>query len=145
MAREPHLYELFASAPERECLFAGKLDPLLERNAPHIVRLYEGSALMQAWQQEGWGKNWGILCTAATSLKEVRRFFRHFLQAKLPNGQIVLFRFYDPRVWRTYFPTCTAGELARWFTMVDEYRAETESGTGTLRYTFDGSELQIKS
>jgi hypothetical protein len=141
-ARDQRLFDLFAGA-ERECLFAGKLDPQLERVSPHIVRIYEGSPLMHTWQREGWGESWGILCSAPVPLKDVRRFFRHFLRVRLPDKRLMLFRFYDPRVWRIYAATCTPSQIAEWFTVVDEYRAESEDGMNTLRYRFDRGALDV--
>jgi hypothetical protein len=141
-ARDKRLFDLFAGA-ERECLFAGKLDPQLERVSPLVARVYEGSPLMETWRREAWGESWGILCSAPVPLKDVRRFFRHFLRAQLPDKRIMLFRFYDPRVWRAYMANCTPSQSAQWFTVVDEYRVESEDGQQTLHYRFDRGALQV--
>ena len=142
-ARDPKVFALIQAAKEQDCLFAGDLAPDLREAAPYIVRLTENEPLWHAWRQEGWGQSWGIMCRASGTLPQVRRHFRHFLQAKLPDGHIVLFRFYDPRVWRLYLPTCSPDELARWFSGIEEYRAETEDGAGVHRYTLSSGALQI--
>jgi len=142
-ARDDQLYELITASAAHACLFAGELDPELEREAPYIVRLTEGSRLCEAWRDEGRGQSWGIQCTSTSSLAEVRRHFRHFLQAKLPDGKVALFRFYDPRVFRTYLPTCTPHELAPWFSEVNEYRVEAEDGSTTVCYSLWNGELNI--
>lgn len=144
-ARDRRLYGLVATATEYQCLFAGKLDPVLERAAPHLVRLDGADRLMEDWRGEGWGKAWGILCSSPLSLPELRRHFRRFLQAKLPDGAVVLFRFYDPRVWRTYLPTCEGEELTGWFAAVDEYRVETPTGDGAIRYYLEGGSLRVET
>jgi len=74
---------------------------------------------------------------------DVRRHLRQFLQAQLPSGEVVLFRFYDPRVWRTYLPTCEAAVLQQWFTGIAEYGAETPDGMGTLIYRFNNGVLSV--
>jgi len=76
-------------------------------------------------------------------MTDVRRHLRQFLQAQLPDGRVVLFRFYDPRVWRTYLPTCEPVELQRWFTGIDEYGAEAPSGNGTIVYRLDNGALSV--
>ena len=123
-ARDERLYDLVVAEPEHACLFEGKLDADLARAAPYIVRLREGSRLLQAWETKGRGQSWGIQCTSDRSLTELRRHFRHFLRAKLPNGELILFRFYDPRVFGAYLPTCPPDELSRWFEQVPEYHFE---------------------
>jgi hypothetical protein len=140
-ARDKKLYGLVAPEKEQQCLFAGELDPVLARASPYLVRLDEGSALMEAWRREGWGQAWGILLRSPHPFNDVRRHFRNFMQAKLPDGAIVLFRFYDPRVWRTYLPTCEGETLASWFAKVDEYQVETPAGDGMIRYALSGGAL----
>lgn len=144
-ARDKRLYGLVTAAAEHQCLFAGALDPTLERAAPHLVRLEGADRLMEGWRSEGWGEAWGMLCRSSRSLPEVRRHFRRFLQAKLPNGAVVLFRFYDPRVWRTYLPTCEGEELAGWFAAVEEYSVETPEGDGAIRYYLEGGSLRTEA
>jgi hypothetical protein len=131
-AQDACLYDLVLTCAERACLFAGELQPPLGRVAPYLVRLTSGARLTQEWQHEGWGKSWGIVLVSSRSLEELRQHFRRFLQALLPSGEVVLFRFYDPRVFRTYFPTLNAEACAEWFEAVDEFRIETEHGNGTL-------------
>src|SRR5207245_891941 len=90
-ARDDRLYDMIVAMPEYECMFGGRLDSARLRVSPYIVRLTESSLLSRAWSGEGWGRSWGIKCLADNPLPEVRRHFRNFLQAQLPDGQIVLF------------------------------------------------------
>jgi hypothetical protein len=142
-AQDERLYGWIVAEPEHACLFAGKLDPVLARAAPYIVRLDEESPLLKRWQTDGRGKNWGIQCTSDASLAELRRHFRQFLQARLPDGKVVLFRFYDPRVWRAYLPTCTSEETVQWFKHMDEYRCENANADQDFRYKFRGGLLSV--
>jgi hypothetical protein len=72
----------------------------------------------------GWGQAWGILLRSPLELDPLRRHLRKFLLAQLPDGEAVFFRFYDPRVWRTYWPSCTPEEQAKWLEGIDEFIAE---------------------
>jgi hypothetical protein len=49
-----------------------------------------------------WSAPWGYFVIARSDLATLRTHFRHFLKVKLPDNTKVLFRFYDPRVVRTY-------------------------------------------
>lgn len=111
-----------------------------ERTAPNIVRLDAASVFKDAWLQEGWSQRWGILCYAPELPSEVSWRFRNFLQAMLPVRRVALFRFYDPRIWRVYLPTCNADALTQWFRTIEEFIAETADGKGMIRYRCrDGS------
>jgi hypothetical protein len=113
-ARDERLYDYVMSSPEWSCLFAGQLQEELARAAPYLVSLDEPSALSRAWQREGLGQSWGIKCRSALAMPALRRHFRKFLQAKLPDGDVVLFRYYDPRVWVPYWESCTDEERSKW-------------------------------
>jgi hypothetical protein len=142
-ASDDRLYDCLRQESQQTCLFAGELAPEIQRASPHIVRLFQGSALLRLWDEEGWGRNWGIRCTSDSSLREVRKHFRHFLEVQMPDGKPVLFRFYDPRVWRVYLPTCTPRELAYWFTEVKEFVCEAADGRGMLYYSLWNGDLRV--
>lgn len=139
-ARDPGLHDRVIACEEQVCLFAGALKPPLHRVAPYLVRLPPEAPFTQAWRDEGWGKQWGILCLSRHGLPALRRHFRKFLQVMLPNGQIVLFRYYDPRVFRPYLATLNDDEREHWFAAVDEFRVETDDGKGITYFYPDGSE-----
>ena len=74
------------------------------------------------------GVRLGGFCKSDAPMDELRRHLRKFLQAQFPDGQVVVFRFYDPRVWRTYWPTLTPDERAAWTTGgLIEFIAEPET------------------
>lgn len=125
-ARDPKLYPLLIQSPNYDCLFAGKLAESLKRAAPYLVELTDDTPLKHVWRTEGWGKAWGILVKSSLELKDLRRHLRKFLLAQLPSGETMLFRFYDPRVWRTYWATLTPEEQADWLAGADEFIAEPE-------------------
>ena len=125
-ARDPKLYALVIQSPNYDCLFAGKLAEPLKRTAPYLVELTDDTPLKNIWRTEGWGMAWGILVKSDAELKDLRRHLRKFLLAQLPDGDTVLFRFYDPRVWRTYWQASTPEEQQQWLNGVEEFIAEPE-------------------
>lgn len=127
-AQDPGLIDLVKRCSDRECLFAGKIDPVLEAASPHLVRLAEDEPLMAAWQQRGAGRNWGLFAESDLPIDRLRRHFKKFLNARLPDGTLALFRFYDPRVFNTYIRACTPEDYAPWFQGVRQYSVEGEGG-----------------
>lgn len=128
-AADPRLIDLVRASPSHLCLFKGKnIAPEVMATAPWLVRLDADGQALAVWQQHGRDKNWGIMVCSALPINELQRHFRRFLQAKLPDGTVVLFRFYDPRVFSTYMPAATPEERAPWFDGVVQYTVELASG-----------------
>ena len=124
-AREPTIPErLAASGDEHQTLFDGERGQDIAPYGPWLVRLRPGSKLLDDLLAEGWGQSWGVYLTCELSLLEVRKQLRRFLMVKLPDGRQVFFRYYDPRVLRTYLQTCTAAEVAAFFGPIGRYVAE---------------------
>lgn len=120
--------------PEFECLYAGELKPDLAEVAPYLVRLQPDSEFTTWVLEQGWGKHWGIFALSAADLREMRHHFRKFLTVHDPSGKPLLFRYYDPRVLRTYLPTCNAEELSALFGPVTCYLLEGEKPEELLRF-----------
>ena len=95
------------------CLLAGESDPLELMRAPYLVRVVRGSNTARWLLSDAWDKSCGVFlaCAAGTELDTVLQDIREVLDARLPDGRLVKFRFYDPRIWRPFFPTCDAGQL----------------------------------
>lgn len=132
-AADDTLWPLIQRCEQRACLISGKIAPELAAAAPYLVALSDSEPLLAAWQDQGGGRNWGILCESDLPLADLRKSFRRFFQAKLPDGRVVQFRFYDPRVFVTYLPSCTPAQLQPWFDGVRQYAVE---GPGGRQYSF---------
>jgi hypothetical protein len=111
-ARDERIYRaVYDSRLEHECLFAGDLSYELSEVAPYLVRL-EADAPFTRWLlEQGWGRSFGIFAWARADMETLRRHFRRLLQVKDERGRRLYFRYYDPRVLRSYLPSCTALEL----------------------------------
>ena len=129
-ARDRRLYDLVYTALGPVCLFAGQLAPALRETAPYLVPLHDAEELLAAWRKDGIGQSWGIFLRSSMETPRIRKHLRKFLLAKLPDGRQVLFRWWDPRVFRVYLPTCEADDLKSWFEEVDEFICEMADGQG---------------
>lgn len=134
-AQDPRLSDLAKNCADRVCLFKGRdLEPELLAAAPWLVRIDPAEPLLPTWQKHGQSANWGIMLQTALGLDELRKRLRRFLQVKLPDGTIALFRFYDPRVFNTYIRAATAEERTLWFDDILQYSAEATAGTAMHNY-----------
>jgi hypothetical protein len=115
------LYEL---QPEYVCLYSGELEPDMAQVAPYLVSLEQNSEFADWVIQNGWGNHWGIYAIAGDEIRVLRRHLRALLTVYDSNGKPMLFRYYDPRVLRTFLPTCTDGELQTMFGPVEKYVLE---------------------
>ena len=140
-ARDPRLEALVRSCAEHICLFKGDLDPSLSQAAPWLVKIDEREPLLATWQQHGKGQNWGLMVQTDKNLSQLQRFFRYFLQAKLPDGMLALFRFYDPRVFNTFIRAAEPDERAPWFDGIAQYAVESEDGAQLYQYRIDQGRL----
>jgi len=129
---------------ECQSLYEGVEGAELAQVAPYLVRLAKDSRLLEAIVKEGWGKSWGVYLTSASDLLEVRRHLRHFLQVRLPDGEQVYFRFYDPRVMRIFLPTCTAEEALQFFGPIKRYLMESEEPDKLWEFTTIGRGAEKK-
>ncbi len=128
-----HLYA--DERPEFECLYRGDLEPDLAECAPYVVALQPEAAFTKWLLAEGWGKHWGIFALSSGDLRAMRRHFRNFLMVRNPEGKQVYFRFYDPRVLRTFLPTCNAGQAEIVLGPLASYLCEAEGPETLLSFT----------
>jgi len=136
------LNNLAECRPEYVCLYRGELEPDMAEVAPYLVRL-EPEAKFTRWVlADGWGKHWGIFAVTQEILRTMRQHFRRFTMVRDPDGKNLLFRFYDPRVLRTFLPSCTPRELQDFFGPVLAYGMEDEDPGRMLRFAFERGALR---
>ena len=123
-AQDRSLYDLVQCCTEYQCLISGDVPYELATALPYLVQLDEGAPLTEAWPRDGLGKHWGVAFESSSSIDHLRLHFKRFLNAKLPDGTIALFRFYDPRVFRTYIRSATSEERELWFAGIDRFSVE---------------------
>jgi hypothetical protein len=108
-ARDRRILPLLRSAPdEHACLFDGEKGQRLADVAPYLVELSPDSPLLEVLVYDGWGDAWGLYLLGLRPFKEIRRRLRRSLMVQdEETDKRLYFRFYDPRVMRTFWPTCT--------------------------------------
>ena len=140
---EALLEKLDELRPEHVCLYAGKIEPDVAETAPYLVHLEPGAEFTGWVIDEGWGNHWGIFVHSAADLRALRKHFRSLLLVRDPAGHTLYFRYYDPRVFLVYLPTCNAHELATVFGPVQSY--EIEEGDKLVSFSVDGKGLHRKT
>ncbi|MGH9632160.1 MAG: DUF4123 domain-containing protein [Bryobacteraceae bacterium] len=133
---------LYNMKPEHECLYRGELTPDMAAVAPYLVSLPADSEFTKWVLEQGWGRHWGIFVSSRADLRALRQHFRAFTIVHDEDGKPMYFRFYDPRVLRTYLPTCNPQELAAVFGPVAAYFLEGEEPTAILKFRFEGGTLK---
>lgn len=122
------------------CLHGGRLDPEVAITAPYIVELHEEDDLFDELFDDGWGDSRGIFLLSDMRLRQVRRHLRALTYAEMPDGEIVFFRFYDPRAMRVFMPAATPEQRAAMFgDTVETYFLENEAGDGIVTYEKNAS------
>lgn len=142
-ARDPRVHAMVTASPlPHRCLYIGALPTPLARAAPWLVQLSRESPATRTILSAAWGKSWGILARARVPLPELHRHLRRFLRVRDERGRTLLFRYYDPRVFRVYLPTCTEDELAQVFGPVETYLMEAEDPARLLTFRHAQGELK---
>ena len=143
-ARNDAIYpKLMASSVESVCLFRGENAVEMAYVAPYLVRLEQDDPFTHWVIDHGWGDSWGIFVESSATIGELKRHFRSILQVYDEEGKSLFFRFYDPRVFRVYLPTCNAEELATVFGPISFYMIEDERSSALQRISVTGEKLRI--
>ena len=127
-ASDPTIAPLARACRDHCCLLSGQLARDLAAASPYLARVDPREPLMHQWQERGRGRHWGLLIEAELDLAGLRKLLRTFLQARLPDGEVVTFRFYDPRVFRSYIRSAPPAQWADWFRGVRRYVVEGDGG-----------------
>jgi hypothetical protein len=145
-ARNDGIYPaVIKSGCEFECLYTGELEAELVQAAPYLVKLKRGHAFTDALVKDGWGDSWGCFLRASVPFKQVRRHLRTFLMVYDPAIKPMYFRYYDPRVLRTFLPTCNSEQLATIFGPVQCYLLEDKDRNTLLRFSVTAGSLQAQT
>ena len=129
------------------CLYNEPLTDDLRSAAPHIIELKLDNEFTQQLIKLSWGQHWGIFLVtySPATLDSVRQSFRKINIVQDPSGRAVFFRYYDPRVLRTYLPTCTPDEVKIVFGPVNEIatEGETENQLQCFKHNEHGDKMEL--
>lgn len=143
-----------ASKLSYDCLYNEPLTDNLRAAAPYLIELRADASFTRQLLQKGWGRSWGVFLITYPSeysadfppkyLATVRHSCRTINTVLGPSGQKLLFRYYDPRVMRTYLPTCNHDDLKTVFGSVKEIMIEGESGESMHHFTYGEQESWVE-
>ncbi len=117
------LAKLEEHEPKNTCLFRGELPFDLAEAAPYLVKLEKDNKFSDWLLNESLEEPCCIYAqtTVIDDFIQLRKHFRSFLRVKSPEGKNLLFRYYDPRVMKTYLPTCTPEDNKVIFNGIESY------------------------
>lgn len=142
-ARSESIYpKIRSSKLETVCLHRGKRAQELAWVAPYLVLLEAEDPFTQWLIETGWGKSRAAFVRSEASLNELSRHFRNCLTVYDDEGKSYFFRFYDPRVLRTYLPSCDKEEIRTVFGPGKHFIVEDENPTMLLHFSRAGEILQ---
>lgn len=136
LARSPEVLALLLGSPIRcQSLYEGPEAGGLAPAGPMLVQFRDAGPTLTRVVTGGWGRSWGVWLVARGSFEVVRKQLRRLLQAELPDGRVILLRFYDPRVLGTLLPIATPDQVDTLFAAdVDSYLIEACDGGEMQRY-----------
>ena len=145
-AASPRIHpNMVLSMMDHACLYEGRIPQVLAEAAPHIVRLAISSSYTRWFLEEGWGRHWGVLLQSQANLMALRAHFQRLMLVRDQAGRKFHFRFFDPRVLRTYLPTCEPHELHAVFGPVRRFFVEAENGSDLLVFGLKDGLLEAKT
>ena len=145
-ARSESIYPRIMDADTKTvCLHRGERARELAWVAPYLVRLTPEASFTQWLLRSGWGKSRTIFIKSSATLNELKCHFRTILTVYDTEGKSYFFRFYDPRVLRTYLPTCNESEIKKVFGPVDHFIMEQEEPDQAYNFFRTGSTLAMES
>lgn len=118
----PEILPLIKSRPDRSVCLYTTPDPQKQAAAPWLVRMVQGEEIALRFKALPEDRHGGILFSSDRPAEELRRHFRRFTLAWLPDRDAaVYFRFYDPRVFMDMTEAMKPGRLAAIAAPVDAF------------------------
>lgn len=115
---------LISGGVRYKSLFEGTMDEQSYGVSGFLVECKMESSLFKWMTGEAWGESCCIFFTSKASFDDLFKHFQKFNRVYLEGDEVVLFRYYDPRVLRKYLPTCNRGELDIFFGDVSFFYTE---------------------
>ena len=95
------------------CLYRKRLRAEDRDALPHIAQIDD--ATLDWLHNTLWQEPWGVFLFADRPLRALRIPLRKLLKALDPAGNPTYFRYYDPRVLKTFLPECSESQLLELF------------------------------
>jgi Domain of unknown function (DUF4123) len=98
-----------------QSLYAGTSAITLREQAPYLVELNLDSPAMEMLLEHGWGKSLGLFVNSHAAFDALRITLKKKLVVRDAKGRRLYFRFYDPRVARTFITATALDGLRHYF------------------------------
>jgi uncharacterized protein DUF4123/type III secretion system (T3SS) inner membrane Yop/YscD-like protein len=122
-------------------LFSGTLARMSAHVGPLLVQFDEPSGFLQKWTEQI-GRNSGVLFETGADLESLYDHLRHVFIAIDEDRNEYFFRFYDPRVFRAFLPTCREEELREFFGPISAWIVEADGAPEYAAYTLGPSGVE---
>ena len=116
----------------------------VESVSPYIFVFELNSNFSDWYFDNGWGKALGIIIYSKSSIKRLRKQLQFLLKVETTSRKEYYFRFYDPRVFRIFLPTCDLNQFNLFFNQIDFYVCEDENPKNALIFSLEEEELVTK-
>jgi hypothetical protein len=128
--------------PKHRSLFKGTKDEILMDVAPYIFKIDEDFwKKMDSYSEISLKSTLGI--DSRQDIDVLFEHFRDFVYQKI-DGRECYFRFWDPRVLKKFFPSCTPTQLQMFFGPVQSFFMEDENPGYVLQYQYRQNKLHIE-
>lgn len=134
----PRLHSLARAGAEVLPLYQGKALAEMASVSPYLVGLGHDKSIFDWLWQEGWGNAWCIYLWSLVSIDTMREHLRRHTKARTESGEMLVFRFYDPRVMRQIMPVLEPAQRLDLIGPISRITVEAEDGTGVIHYINTG-------
>jgi hypothetical protein len=115
-----------------QCLFDGRKAVELAEEAPYLLHLGDDRARLAQLVERVWGDAGGLFIESASPFYDLRRQLRRFLLVKSEAGDVLYFRYYDPRVAAPFMPTLDPTQIRTIFSSVVQAYLYEDDESGSL-------------
>lgn len=129
-ARNDEVFRYLVTGDVRyKSLFEDTMDVQSYGVSGFLVECKKESPLFKWMTTEAWGDNCCIFFTSKASFDDLFTHFQKFNRVYIEGDDVVLFRYYDPRVLSLFLPTCNDDQIHSFFGKVNLFFAENEDPT----------------
>ena len=111
---------------DSKCLYGGETAKRMQFTSPYVFDFSKNKTLRDLMATLSWGESWGIWYDSVHSIEERRAAFRRHHMTELPDQRKVYLRFFDPRIFPTFFEHCEAEERHDFAKGVRQFLLESE-------------------
>ncbi|HEX5498665.1 MAG TPA: DUF4123 domain-containing protein, partial [Thermomicrobiales bacterium] len=126
-----------------ESLIVGLRSPYLAAVAPYLIELSAESGFLELWQ-EYLNKNPGVLLTSTESFDALLEHARRLFVARDAADKESFFRFYDPKVLKSWLADAPPSQLAEFFSRIVSVIAGFDGGGRLTRLSLSNERIESR-